>query len=140
MTGDRLIQLIQDNARLNSDRSAGRIDVENLIQILAAVKNDPGAYRLSRQAGSAPACDYWDVHLKSDLHAGHQVGNAPRNNHAQRLNLIDAGVGAVELARSRIKANLALDMTPQMLGQSDALLLDKIHHESIVRRSSRSGK
>src|SRR5260370_309209 len=127
-------------AGLNSRASAGGIYVENVIQVFAAIEDDSGTDGLSGQAGSPAACNNGDVHFYGDLHGGHQVGDVPRDNHAQRLDLVDAGVGAVESARGGIEANLALDMAAQMLGQGGALLLNEICHEGIVRPSVQSGK
>ena len=104
------------------------------------IEDDSGTDGLPGQAGSPAACNNGNVHFYRDLHGGHQVGDVPRDNHAQRLDLVDAGVGAVEPPRSGIETNLSLDMGPQMLGQGDPLLLNEICHEGIVPPSVQSGK
>ena len=55
-----------------------------------------------------------------------------RNDDAERLDLVDAGVGAVELARSGVEAHLAGDVLAQVPGQGLALLFDEGGHDGMV--------
>ena len=60
------------------------------------------------------------VHLGGDLHGGDEVLGGLRDDDAERLDLVDAGVGAVELRRAGVEADLAANVLAEMLGQGVA--------------------
>src|SRR5205823_4570528 len=73
-----------------------------------------------------------DLHLAANLYRGDDVRDRARDDHAQWVDLIDAGVGAVELARGEIETDFALKVLAQMPPQGVALHVGEIGHERIV--------
>ena len=98
------------------------IDCQDAIHVLGRVDDQPGAHALTcqrtaataRQQGHAMACRKLDCGLNIVCGAG--------NNHAQRLDLILAGVGAVKHAAVAIETHLALDNLLQFMDQFPGLL------------------
>src|SRR5262249_30166448 len=89
------VELIEDHTRLHAGRAAGGINGEDLVEVLAAVDDDAGADGLAREAGAAAARGDGHAHLGGDLDGGVKVLRGPRQDDAERLDLVDAGVGAV---------------------------------------------
>ena len=61
------------------------------------------------------------------------VLHRPRNHHTERLDLIDAGVGAVQPAVSRIEADFTSDMLAKVPNENGTLELSDIRHVGIVQ-------
>ena len=102
------VELVENDAGLHADRAAGRVDVEDRVQVLAAIDDDAGADRLARQAGAAAAGDDRDVASRRRSARADDVLGGLRHDDAERLDLVDAGVGAVEPARRGVEADLAV--------------------------------
>ena len=68
------VELIENNARLHAGSLARGIDVEDLVEVLAAIDDQPRADRLPRQASAAAARHDRHVHFQGDLHRGMQPG------------------------------------------------------------------
>ena len=68
-----------------------------------------------------PRGDDRHVHLGRDLHGGDDVLGGFGNDDAERFDLVDAGVGAVETARRGIEAHLAGEVLAQVAGETVAL-------------------
>src|SRR5437899_7599961 len=56
MDSDGPVQLVQDHTRLHPYRPRRRIDIEDAVEILAAVENKARANRLPGKAGAASSC------------------------------------------------------------------------------------
>ena len=76
---------------------------------------------------ACPACDVpppravIDTPCRArDLDGAHDVLARPRHDDAERLDLIDAGVGGVERARDRVEADLAGDLLFELALQVQA--------------------
>ena len=78
-------------------------------------------------------------HLAGHLHDGNDVLDRPRDDDAQRLDLVDAGVGAVELARSDVEADLAGDVLAQVAGEEGTLLFGERGHVGHTERMKDEG-
>ncbi len=72
------------------------------------------------------------MHFQGDLHGHEQVLHRARNDDAGGINLVDAGVGAVQPARALVAAHLALDVQLQMLDQSLLPQVAEIEHVVII--------
>ena len=73
------------------------------------------------------------MHLGGNLYGGDDVLHGPRNHHTKRLDLIDAGVGAVQPAVSRIEADFTSDMLAKVPNENGTLELSDIRHVGIVQ-------
>ena len=62
-----------------------------------------------------------------------------RDDDAERLDLVDAGVGAVEAARGDVEADLAGEVLAQVPGEVVALLLEEEVHANPDRGRLRRG-
>src|SRR5713226_6172201 len=113
MPREDAVQLIENDPRLNPDRVPGGIDIQDLVQILAAVNDDSRADRLTGKAGAASAGSNRDVHLGRDLNCRDQVGRASGNDDSQWLDLIDAGISAIEPARGGIEPDFGMSVGAQ---------------------------
>src|SRR5262249_14954014 len=120
------VQLVEHQAGLHAGGEPLRIDAEELVEILAAVDDDAGADGLARETGAAAARRDRHVHFKGDLDGGMEILKSTRNDDAERLDLVDAGVGAVELTTGAVEADLALEMAVQMLGERLPLVLGEV--------------
>ena len=121
------VELIENNAGLHAGDLQVRVDVEDVVEILAAIENDAGADRLPREAGAAAARDDGDVHLQGDLHGGLQGRCGFWDDDADRLDLVNACVSGVKPTRDRIESHLAIDMAAQVVEQGSVLLCGEIH-------------
>ena len=103
------VQLIQHHARLDPGPSLVGVDLENPVQVLRGIEHQAGANRL---AGLRRAAAAWRD--RDAVAGGHVDGlNDPfgrtGNDHAQRLNLVDAGVGRVEGPRHAVEPHLTVN-------------------------------
>ena len=133
------VEGVEDDAGLNAGRAADGVDVEDGVEVLAAIEDDAGADRLAGQAGAAAARRDRHVHFGGDLHGRDDVFGGFGDDDAERLDLIDAGVGAVEAARGDVEADFAGEVLAQVTGQAVAAEVGEVGHGlRIVRRPSRS--
>src|SRR5262249_9701659 len=114
--GQGAVEVVQDQARLNAGGARGGVDLQHAVHVLTAVDDDARADGLAGQAGAAAARRDGHARLGADMHAGGHVGGVLRHHHAQRLHLVDAGVGGVELARGRVEAHLAFEVLVEVAG------------------------
>ncbi len=120
------IELLQHDAGLNTGRSCGGVDLENLIQVLRCIDHQRPANGLSGQAAPAASRKDGQVVLRGKLDRGPHVINGARQDDTQRFYLIVAGVGAVEHAAVLIEASFAAD-APGKFG------LERLDHLGFVR-------
>ena len=55
---------------------------------------------------------------RRDLHDAHDIFARPRNDHAERIDSVDAGVGGVQRARDSIEPHLAFDLLFELDSES----------------------
>src|SRR5262249_55452632 len=84
------VERVEHDTRLHACGAADRVDVEDVVQVLAAIEDDARPDRLARQARPAAAGRDGDAHLRGRLHGGDDVVDASRNDDAERLDLVDA--------------------------------------------------
>ncbi len=139
--GEGAVECVEDDAGLDAGRAAGGVNIEDLVKVLAAIEDDAGADRLTRQARSSAARRDRHVHLGGDLHGGDDVLGGLRDDDAERLDLVDAGVGAVEAARGEVEADLAGQVLAQVAGEVVAAEFGEVGHGAcIVSDFRRRGK
>ncbi len=136
--GQGAIERIEDDTRLHADDARGGIDVENGVEVFAAIDNDAGADRLAGQAGSAAARRDWHLRLGRDLHGGDEILDTFGNDDAERLHLVNAGIGAVQTARGGIEAHFAGQVLAQMAAEVIALKFGGAVHGEAATYSIRA--
>ena len=103
------VQVIQDDAGLDSGPLFLFIYFYYLVQVLAEIGDDGMVHRLSGQAGATGPRQHWHTSLVGHLYHGQNIFHISGNNHAHRLHLVDAGIGAVKHSGERVKLDLAGD-------------------------------
>ncbi len=91
----RGVEMVQHDARLAPHPARLRIDLHDPVQVFAGVYNHGPAHRLPGQAGAGAARQDGHTLLRADRHRGDDFLDRARNDHADGLHLVDAGVGAV---------------------------------------------
>jgi hypothetical protein len=134
------VEGVQDHAGLDARGPADGVDGQDGVEVLAAVEDDAGADGLARQAGTPAARGDRHAHLAGDLDRGDEVVGRARDDDAERLDLVDAGVGAVEAARQGVEADLAGQVLAQVAGQGFALQVGECGHGVIVPAGGKAGK
>ena len=103
------VQVVEHDAGFDPRPALVGVDLEHPVQVLRGVEHEPGADRLAGLRGAAAARRDRDAVLGGDRDgADHRLGGLG-NDDAQRLDLVDAGVGGVKRARDRVEADLAVD-------------------------------
>ena len=114
MRREVLVQLVEDDAGLGADPSLVGVYLDHPAHVLGEVEHDRAAHRLSGEAGAASAGKHGDAVMCCGFDHRDDVLLASREHHADGLDLVDAGVGAVEGPRHGVETDLALDQTLQV--------------------------
>ena len=103
------------STRPGSTRAVSRlgIDMQDAAQMFGAIDHQRAVDRLPALAGAAAAGQDRDAFIARDRHRGHHVVDRFRHDHADRLHLVDRGVGAVAAAAGAVEQHLALDVAGQ---------------------------
>ena len=111
------VQLVQDDAGLDASPSLFGIHLEDSVEILGHVQDDCSADGLT--AEGRPGAAGQDRHGRppADIHHGQDVLFRLRDYQAEGLDLVDAGVGAVERLGHRVEANLTRHALPKVADQ-----------------------
>ncbi len=106
----RVVEVAEDEARLHQGGPRLGIDVQDAAQVLGAVDHQRAVDRLAALAGAAAARQHRDALVARDRHGRSHVVDRLRDDHADRLHLVDRGVGAVAapVARSNSTSPLML--------------------------------
>ena len=115
----RGVEMVQHDARLAAHPARLGIDLNDPIEVFAGVDNHGPAYRLPGQAGAGAARQDGHTLLRADRHGGNQFLDSARNDHADGLHLVDAGVGAVQDAMGVIEAHVADPSAVQIVDEAD---------------------
>src|SRR5579883_1693460 len=92
------VERIKDDPRLYTSDASRDIDIEYGVEIFTAIENDAWPNRLAGQACSAAARRNGHLHFCRELDGGNNILGALGDDDAERLHLINAGVGAVQMA------------------------------------------
>ncbi len=115
---EEVVELIEHQARLDAGLAAVRVERENPVEVLADVDDDRLADRLSALRGAAAAGKHRNLLLGGDLDDAGHVLFGPGHDNADRLDLVDRGVGAVTAAAESVEQHLALDLAGQAPGEA----------------------
>jgi hypothetical protein len=133
--------LIENDAGLHPRPPPLRIHFKYSIEILAHINDDSRTDGLTGQARSAAARNQRNMMILGDLHDNVNVFHGARNHDAERLDLINAGVRAVEPPRGLIEADFALNRLLEMSGEGLALQFAEVGgHETIFGLNWDRGK
>src|SRR5579883_2326701 len=93
------------------------IEFKDAVEVGADIDDDGLTDRLAALGGAAAARQDRHALRGRDLHDAGDVGLALRRDHANRLDLVDRGVGGVAAAGEWIEANLAFDGSAEAGGE-----------------------
>jgi hypothetical protein len=94
----RRVQLVQYDARLDADPALSRVHLEDAVEVLRRVDNEAAADRLpGLRRATAPHRQRTAV-FRADGHRLDHIVPGFGDDHAERLDLVDAGVGGIERA------------------------------------------
>ena len=113
------------HSRLHPDRLP--LNADDAAEEPGEVDHQSRAERLAGCAAAGSAGVDGDALLGGVLEAGCRVGCPPRPHHGQRLDLVHAGVGRVELQRNLVATDLARDQSAQVVLDSLSLLMKRVH-------------
>ena len=114
----RGVELAEHHAGFHQRRVLLRIDVQDAAQVLAAVQHQRAIHRLAALAGAAAARQHRHAVFARDRQGGGHVVDGFRDHHAERLDLVDRGVGGIAAAIGGIEQHRAADVAAQALGQA----------------------
>jgi hypothetical protein len=103
------IELFLHKPRFDESPAFLCIDFENAIQVLRHVQNDSFANCLSCEARPRASGKDWYVEISRDLHCRKHIFVRSWNNHTDRFDFVNTGVGAVDEAGNFIEADLSRD-------------------------------
>ena len=103
------VEPVEHEAGLDPDRALLRVQLEHAVQILGEIDHQAGADRLAGLRGAAAARHDRHARLARDPERRLDVGVGPGEHDADRLDLVDRGVGAVAAAIEGLEPDLALE-------------------------------
>ena len=92
------VELLLNDAGFDDSPSFFRVHLEHAVEVFRHVDDDRVADGLSGQAGSGASRKDRHLEIAGDFHRGEDVFVSAGNHDADRLDFVDAGVGAVEIA------------------------------------------
>ena len=111
------IELVEYDARLDAHRHRVTVHDANPIQVFGKIDDDRRADRLAGEAGGCPPRNDRHVLFRGDRHGRDDVLGGPGHDDAQRLDLVETGVGRVQATRPGSKWTSARD---SRLSRSDS--------------------
>ena len=112
------VQLIQHDARLDAHPALFRVHFEHAVEVFRDVDLQAGRRSPARLRRAAAAQGDRTAEAPADLERAQNVLAMPGDHHAQRLDLVDAGVGGIERAGDGVEADLAFDGAFELAPQS----------------------
>ena len=111
------VEPVEHDAGLDRHRARLGVEVEDVIEVLAHVDDQRLAHRLAALRRARPARQHGHALLAGDLHGADDVLLAFRHHHADRLDLVDRGVGRVAPAAEGVEQHLALELAAEPRGE-----------------------
>ena len=102
------VERVEHDARLHSDRHRLAIEREHAVQVPAVVDHERRANGLAALRTGAATREHRHAEFAADVEGGAHVVVRPRDQHADRLDLVDRRVGRIAAAGSAVEADLAL--------------------------------
>ena len=129
----RRVQLVQHDTGLDPCPAPGRIHFEHAVEVLRRVDDDAAADGLTGLRRTAASHRQGAAVLRADRHGPHDVVARLHDHDAERLDLVDAGVGRIQRARDPVEADFALDRGFEIAPQR----VDVHQRRTSVQRSGR---
>ena len=114
--GEKAIERRQHHAGLHPHALA--VDRQDAAEIAREIDDDPAAERLARQARARAARINRDIVLCRVLRPWRRRLERSRPHHAERTQLVNAGVGRIELRVEVVAADFASQHAPQVFFDS----------------------
>ena len=111
------VQPVEHDAGLHARGHRFEVHALQRVEVLAAIENERIVDRLPALRGAAAARHQRHAHLRAELHRPHGRLRGFRNDDAERPDLIDRRVGAVEAARKVVESDFAFDLAAKPLGK-----------------------
>ena len=96
VAGNLAGELIEDDAGLHARPLFFRIDLDDVVEVLAEIEDDGVVDGLAGEAGAAGTGQDGDALAGTEFHDGLDIGGVTRDHDAHGFHLVDAGVGAVQ--------------------------------------------
>ena len=129
----RFVQPVKDDARLDVHRHRRAIEGADAIEIFAVVDDERGTHRLAALRAAGAAREHRHAHVATHVECHPHVVVRARDQHAERLDLVDRGVGCVAPARCGVEQDLAGDRLAQSGGEIAAFAL-RVKNERLRER------
>ena len=110
-----LIQLRQDDSGFHADGSRLHVQLQNPPHVLGKINLDSGADGLPALGCAATSGGDGDSLSAAEVHGPNHVVGRSWDDHADRHDLIDAGVGGIHASGHRVEADLTLEGAFQRL-------------------------
>ncbi len=104
------IQVIEHDSRLDPGRAPGHVELEQLVQVLAVIDYEGCADGLTALRGSRAARQDRYVRVRGNRKRGQRIAFVPRYDDAERLDLVNRGIGRVTAARKRVEEHFAFEL------------------------------
>ena len=108
------IEFILDNSWLHPRPGLVGVHFQYLVHVLRKIHHHRMTHRLSSQAGTAAARQHRDLIPTRDVHRGNDILQVFGNDHADRLDLVHTGVGAIHGPGIGVEAHFPLDDLTQL--------------------------
>ena len=112
------IELVEHDAWFDGHGRGGRVDRQHAVEVFTGIDDDRGTHGLAALRGAGAALQHRHAGVLGDLDGAHDVGGIFGHDHADRLDLIDRGIGAVAAAAPAIEQHLALDLSGKLARQT----------------------
>ena len=109
------IQLFLNHAGFDDSPPLAGVHFKHTIQVLRHIDDHRVSNGLSRQACPAASRKNRNFEVARNFHCGKNVLVGAGNDHADRFDLVNAGIGAVHQPRGTVEANFALHAFLQRL-------------------------
>ncbi len=107
------VERVEDDARLDGHGARVAVEGDDAVEVFAVVDDECGADRLPALGAAGAARQERDLELAADVEGRAHVGVGTRDQHADRLDLVDRGVRRVTAARRTVEQHVAGDGTAQ---------------------------
>ena len=124
----KAVQAVEHQAGLDRDPPGRRIEVADLGQMLRDIDHDRRANRLAALGGAAAPGQNRHALLGGDLNGRRDISQSARHHHADRLNLVDRGIGGVAAPAEAVEQHLALKRALEPPGEPRVADLALVRH------------